>query len=49
MESGPHTDMSFHAALSALDWQVELGADEAICEAPVNRYDLPPEAPAVKK
>ena len=26
MESGPHTDMSFHAALSALDWQVELGA-----------------------
>lgn len=24
-----------------LDWQVELGATEAICDAPVNRYELP--------
>ncbi|MDQ2091713.1 uracil-DNA glycosylase [Marimonas arenosa] len=44
MESG--TD--FHAALAALDWQVELGADEAIGEVPVNRYELPPAAPAAK-
>ncbi|MEM6311062.1 MAG: uracil-DNA glycosylase [Pseudomonadota bacterium] len=31
---------AYHAALAALDWQVELGADEAIGETPVNRYDL---------
>lgn len=30
------------ALLAALAWQVELGADEAICEAPVNRLDLAP-------
>ncbi len=38
-------ELSYHAALAALDWQVELGADEAIGEAPVNRYDTPAEAP----
>lgn len=27
--------------LAALAWQVELGADEAIAEAPVNRFDQP--------
>lgn len=31
----------FHHALSLLDWQVELGATEAICDAPVNCYELP--------
>lgn len=31
----------FHSALALLDWQVELGATEAICDAPVNCYDLP--------
>ncbi len=30
----------YAAALAALDWQVELGADEAIEEAPVDRYAL---------
>ncbi len=34
------------AALAALDWQVELGAVDAIGDAPVNRYELPTEAPA---
>lgn len=29
----------FHEALAALEWQVELGADEAIGETPCNRYD----------
>ena len=24
-----------------LAWQVELGATEAICDAPVNRYEVP--------
>lgn len=32
---------SFDADLAALAWQVELGADEAIGEAPVNRFDAP--------
>ena len=31
----------YHQALSALAWQVELGATEAICDAPVNRYEVP--------
>jgi uracil-DNA glycosylase len=37
MEQG----LDFHTALAALAWQVELGADEAIGEAPVNRFDAP--------
>ena len=44
----------FHHALALLDWQVELGATEAICDAPLNRYEAParidtpkqPQAPA---
>ena len=35
MEQG----LDFHAALAALAWQVELGADEAIGEQPVTRFD----------
>lgn len=31
----------FHHAAALLAWQVELGADEAICDTPVNRYELP--------
>jgi uracil-DNA glycosylase len=30
----------WHAALAALAWQVEAGADEAIGDQPVSRYDL---------
>lgn len=37
--------LDYHAALAALDWQIELGATEAIGETPVNRYDLPDAAP----
>ncbi|HET9068414.1 MAG TPA: uracil-DNA glycosylase, partial [Amaricoccus sp.] len=37
---------SFAADLAALAWQVDLGADEAIAEAPVDRFDLPPPRPA---
>lgn len=41
MESAraPHDD------LACLAWQIELGATEAIADAPINRYDLP-ERPA---
>jgi len=35
----------WHAALAALAWQVEAGADECIGDAPVNRYELAAEAP----
>lgn len=31
-------------ALALLEWQLELGADEAIADAPVDRYALPEEA-----
>jgi uracil-DNA glycosylase len=37
-------EADYHAALAALAWQVDLGADEAICEAPVSAYDLPEKA-----
>lgn len=39
------TDMDFHAAKALLEWQMELGADEPIGEEPVNRYEVPTEAP----
>lgn len=32
----------YHSALAALVWQIELGADESIGEAPVDRYALAP-------
>ena len=32
--------VEYHGALAALVWQVELGADEAITDAPVDRYAL---------
>ncbi|MEW9919728.1 uracil-DNA glycosylase family protein [Marimonas sp. MJW-29] len=31
----------FHHDLALLDWQIELGATEAIGDAPVNRYEVP--------
>jgi DNA polymerase len=35
----------WHAALAALAWHVDSGADEVIGDAPVNRYELAAEAP----
>ncbi len=35
----------FHHDLALLEWHLELGADEAIGEAPVNRYELQPPPP----
>lgn len=32
------------AMLSALEWQIELGVDEAICETPINRFEEPAKA-----
>ncbi|KAA2314585.1 uracil-DNA glycosylase [Pseudooceanicola sediminis] len=42
MESALEWDL----ARTLLEWQVELGVDECIGEAPVNRFELAPEAPA---
>ena len=38
------SELDYHTALAWLDWQVELGADEAISEAPVNRFEAVQEA-----
>ncbi|AHM03114.1 Uracil-DNA glycosylase, family 4 [Roseibacterium elongatum DSM 19469] len=38
-------EMGYHESLALLDWQVELGADEAIQDRPVNRFEAPAEAP----
>ena len=40
-------DMGYHEALALLDWQIELGADEAILDAPVDRFALEDAAPVV--
>lgn len=45
------SDLDHHAARALLEWQVELGATEAIRDAPVNRYEMPdkPAKPAVSR
>ena len=35
------SDLDPHAALALLDWQIELGATEAIGDVPVNRFEAP--------
>ena len=32
--------MDHYALRALLEWQVELGATEAIAEAPINRYEI---------
>lgn len=39
----------YHHALALLDWQIELGATEAICDAPVDRYLVPEKTQAPQK
>jgi DNA polymerase len=36
-------DTQHNDAWALLSWQVELGAEDAILDAPINRFDLPPE------
>ena len=38
------TPEGWHAALAALQWQVEMGLAEVIGEVPLNAYDLPERA-----
>jgi len=33
--------LDYYSAKALLDWQIELGATETICDAPVDRYGLP--------
>lgn len=40
--------LSYHDAAAMLAWQVELGVDECIMDAPVNRYETPAAAPKPK-
>lgn len=40
------SQLDYHTALSWLEWQVELGADEAIGDSPVDRFALSEAAPA---
>lgn len=35
------SQLDWHSAKALLDWQLEMGADEAILDAPVDRYALP--------
>lgn len=37
--------LDYHSARALLAWQIELGATEALCETPVNRYELEQQAP----
>jgi DNA polymerase len=37
--------LDFHSAKALLEWQVELGADEAIGDLPLNRFELAEAAP----
>src|SRR5690606_10939205 len=39
--------LDFHSLRALLQWQVELGVDEAIGDVPINRYDAPAKAPKV--
>jgi DNA polymerase len=36
--------MDYHTALALLEWQIELGADEALADAPIDRYAAAEEA-----
>lgn len=42
------SDFDFYQAKALLDWQVELGATEAICDQPIDRFELPKTLPKAK-
>lgn len=45
---GMESAMDYHTARALLEWQIELGATEAILDAPVNRYETPAQKPKPK-
>ncbi|KMK66595.1 uracil-DNA glycosylase family protein [Puniceibacterium sp. IMCC21224] len=42
------SDLDWHSAHALLAWQVELGVTEAMCDAPVNRYEAAAEMVAAQ-
>ena len=40
------SQLDWHQAKALLEWQIELGATEAILDAPVNRFELTDKAPS---
>ncbi len=46
---GMESALDYHTARALLDWQIELGATDAIGDAPVDRYALPDTALKAKK
>ncbi len=46
---GMESALDYHTARALLEWQIELGATDAIGNAPIDRYALPDTAPKVKK
>lgn len=43
--SGMESYDDWLAARAALEWHIDLGATEAICDAPINRYELQEKSP----
>ncbi|MBD3803919.1 MAG: uracil-DNA glycosylase [Thioclava sp.] len=41
METQPTSELDYHAALAALEWQLEMGVDTAIADEPFDCYELP--------
>ena len=39
----------YQGAKASLEWQITLGADEAICDSPINRFEVPAALPKTKK
>ena len=39
------SELDWHSARALLEWQVELGATEAISETPINRFEIPAAQP----
>ena len=37
--------LDFHTLKALLEWQIDLGATEAIGDAPINRFEAPAKAP----
>ncbi len=46
---GMESALDYHTARALLEWQIELGATDAIGDTPVDRYGLPDTAPKAKK
>ena len=38
-------DLDAETALALLEWQAEMGVDEAVGDAPLDRFALPAQAP----